>query len=94
MNYLELIRGEDEVLMVGVDGYLQHGKMTIILLGWCLGLTSTFSSAWETSVQLPELQSPEKHCCPLPVRPAGWRVIYLYYLQYLIYKIYTIYTID
>ena len=27
MNYLELIRGEDEVLMVGVDGYLQHGKM-------------------------------------------------------------------
>ena len=36
MNYLELIRGEDEVLMVGVDGYLQHGKMTIILPGWCL----------------------------------------------------------
>ena len=80
MDYLELIRGEDEVLMVGVDGYLQHGKMTIILPGWCLGLglglTSTFSSAWETSVQLPELQSPEKHCCPLPVRPARWRDIY------------------
>ena len=78
MNYLELIRGEDEVLMVGVDGYLQHGKMkkySARLVAGCLGLTSTFSSAWETSVQLPELQSPEKHCCPLPVRPAWWRLI-------------------
>ena len=37
MNYLELVRGEYEVLMVGVDGYLQHGKMTNILCGWCPG---------------------------------------------------------